>query len=112
MVEHDTETLDALFHALSHPTRRAMLRRLADDGERSVGELAEPYAITLAGASKHIQVLERAGLVRRTVHGRVHVCRLDARPLRDGAEWMRHYERFWTERLDRLETLLRNEDDA
>ncbi|MEV6387965.1 ArsR/SmtB family transcription factor [Nocardia xishanensis] len=111
MVEHESDQLDALFHALSHPTRRAMLRRLAD-GEHSVGELAEPYAMTLAGASKHIQVLERAGLVRRTVHGRVHVCRLDARPIRDGAEWMRFYERFWTERLDRLKELLRTEDET
>ncbi|WP_433733739.1 ArsR/SmtB family transcription factor [Nocardia sp. CA-129566] len=110
MVE-DEAGLDTLFHALSHPTRRAMLRQLAD-GEHSVGELAEPYAMSLAGASKHIQVLERAGLVERMVRGRVHICRLDARPIRGGVEWMRFYERFWTERLDRLEEILRREDES
>lgn len=87
-----------------------MLRQLAG-GQCSVGELAEPYAMTFAGASKHVQVLERAGLVQRSVHGRVHLCRLDARPIREGAEWMRYYERFWSERLDRLEELLRTEDE-
>lgn len=77
---------------------------------RSVGELAAPFDMTLAAASKHIKVLEGAGLVRRTVRGRIHECRLDARPLRDGAEWMRRYERFWSERLDDLESALRAED--
>ncbi|MEU8899656.1 metalloregulator ArsR/SmtB family transcription factor [Nocardia sp. NPDC048505] len=111
MVEHESERLDALFHALSHPTRRGMLRQLAEH-ECSVGELAEPYAMTFAGASKHVQVLERAGLVRRSVRGRIHLCRLEAGPIRDGAEWMRYYERFWTERIDRLEQLLREEDGS
>ena len=77
---------------------------------RSVGELAAPFDMTLAAASKHIKVLEGAGLVRRTVRGRIHVCRLDARPLRHGAEWLRRYERFWSERLDDLESALRAED--
>jgi DNA-binding transcriptional ArsR family regulator len=110
VVERGAERLDALFHALSHPTRRAMLRQLAG-GEYSVSELAEPHAMTLAGASKHIQVLERAGLVERSVQGRVHVCRLDARPIRSGVEWMRFYERFWNVQLDRLEELLLSEDE-
>lgn len=88
-----------------------MLRQLAER-EHTVGELAEPYAMTLAGASKHVQVLERAGLVRRRVQGRLHVCRLDARPIRDGVEWMRFYERFWNERLDRLEEILQKEDES
>lgn len=79
---------------------------------RTVGELAAPHAISLAGASKHIQVLERAGLIAREVQGRVHTCRLDARPLHMGAEWIRHYEQFWSGRLDALETLLLAEDAA
>jgi DNA-binding transcriptional ArsR family regulator len=98
-------TLDRLFQALADPTRRAMLQALARE-PRTVGELAAPFDISLAGASKHIQVLERAGLIRRSVQGRVHTCRLDARPLHAGAEWIRHYERFWTLRLDALERLL------
>ena len=97
--------LDDVFQALSDPTRRAMLQALARK-PHTVGELASPFAISLAGASKHIQVLERAGLIRREVQGRVHTCRLDARPLHAGAEWLRHYERFWTLRLDALEQLL------
>ena len=105
------ERLDAVFGALSDPTRRAMLRDLAS-APRTVGELAAPFAISLAGASKHIQVLERAGLVQREVQGRVHVCRLDARPLHAGAEWLRHYERFWNTKLDALEALLKAEDAA
>jgi len=103
--------LDAVFGALSDPTRRAMLRDLANR-PRTIGELAAPFDISLAGASKHIQVLERAGLVQREVQGRVHTCRLDARPLHAGAEWIRHYERFWNQKLDVLEALLRAEDAA
>lgn len=105
------ERLDAVFHALADPTRRAMLRDLSA-GQRTVGELAAPFAISLAGASKHIQVLERAGLVQRQVQGRVHVCRIDARPLHAGVEWLRHYERFWTDKLDALAALLEAEDAA
>ena len=109
MVEYNDARLNDLFRALADPTRRAMLQDLAH-GPRTVGELAAPYAISLAGASKHIQVLEHAGLVDREVHGRVHTCRLDAAPLHEGAEWLRHYERFWTTRLDALEALLRTAD--
>ena len=101
--------LDAVFGALSDPTRRAMLRDLAAR-PRTIGELAAPFDISLAGASKHVQVLERAGLVQREIQGRVHTCRLDARPLHAGAEWIRHYERFWTQKLDVLEALLKAED--
>lgn len=111
MVEHNEAQLNDLFRALSDPTRRAMLAHLAH-GPRTVGELAAPYAISLAGASKHIQALERAGLVRREVQGRVHTCRLDAAPLHHGAEWIRHYERFWSGRLDALEALLKADDAA
>ncbi|MBL8585035.1 MAG: winged helix-turn-helix transcriptional regulator [Rhizobiaceae bacterium] len=108
MVEYH-ERLDLVFHALADPTRRSMLQRLARKPLK-VGELAEPFAITLAAASKHIKVLERAGLVRRSIQGRTHLCSLDARPLHAGMEWIRHYERFWNERLDVLEELLRAED--
>jgi DNA-binding transcriptional ArsR family regulator len=88
-----------------------MLRSLSKQ-PRTIGELAAPFDISLAGASKHIQVLERAGLIQREVQGRVHLCRLDARPLHAGAEWIRHYEKFWTRRLDALEALLKAEDAA
>jgi len=108
---HVSERLDDVFHALADPTRRAMLRDLSA-GQRTVGELAAPFAISLAGASKHIQVLERAGLVQREVQGRVHVCRIDARPLHAGVEWLRHYERFWTDKLDALAALLEAQDAA
>lgn len=108
MVDKSTR-LDAVFRALADPTRRAMLDSLAD-GEQSVGELAAPFRMSLAAASKHIKVLEGAGLIRREVQGRTHVCRLDARPMHAGLEWIRHYERFWNQRLDALEALLRAED--
>jgi DNA-binding transcriptional ArsR family regulator len=111
MVDKSSERLDAVFRALADPTRRAMLRDLAK-APRTVGELAAPFDITLAGASKHIQMLERAGLIQREVQGRVHTCRLDARPLHAGAEWIRHYERFWNQKLDALEALLKAEDAA
>jgi DNA-binding transcriptional ArsR family regulator len=106
----DSPLPTSLFQALSDPTRRAMLQALAGQ-PRTVGELAAPFEISLAGASKHIQVLERAGLIHREVQGRVHTCYLDARPLHAGAEWIRHYERFWNRKLDALETLLRTADD-
>lgn len=96
------QALDAVFHALADPTRRAMLRSLAA-GERSIGELAAPFAMSFAGASKHVKALEAAGLVRRTVRGRSHLCRLEPAPLAAADEWLRFYERFWTDRLDALE---------
>jgi DNA-binding transcriptional ArsR family regulator len=97
--------LDAVFHALGDPTRRQMLRHLAE-GERTVTQLAAPFDMSLAAASKHIKALEGAGLIRREVHGRTHVCRIDASPLSDAHEWLRFYERFWQARLDELERLL------
>ena len=104
MAKHDP-ALDLIFQALSDPTRRAMLRALAGR-ERSVGELAAPFDITLAAASKHIKTLERAGLVKRTVHGRTHLCALDAAPLAEADAWLHAYAKFWTARLDALEGLL------
>ncbi len=83
-----------------------MLRSLAEQ-ERTVTELAEPFRMSLAAASKHVKTLERAGLVHRTVRGRTHVCRLEPGPLADAHDWIGFYERFWTERLDALENLFR-----
>jgi DNA-binding transcriptional ArsR family regulator len=108
MVELSTNQLDAIFHALGDATRRQMLRELAR-GQRTVGQLAEPFAISLAAASKHIKALENAGLIRREVRGRTHLCRLEPRPLAGAHEWLGFYERFWTARLDALERLLRQE---
>jgi DNA-binding transcriptional ArsR family regulator len=109
MVELETPRLDTVFHALGDATRRRMLRELAA-GERTVGQLAEPFPISLAAASKHIKALENAGLVRREVRGRTHLCRLDPGPLASAHQWLSFYERIWTGRLDALERLLRDED--
>ena len=106
MVERCEEGLDAVFHALSDPTRRSMLRRLAE-GEFTIGELAAPFRMSFAGASKHVKALERAGLIRMTVRGRTHVCRFSSGTLAEAFEWMRFYERFWAQRLDALERELR-----
>jgi DNA-binding transcriptional ArsR family regulator len=86
-----------------------MLRELAG-GERTVSQLAGPFSMSLAAASKHIKALENAGLIRREVRGRTHLCRLDPGPLASAHQWLSFYERFWAERLDVLERLLRAED--
>ncbi|UOM36518.1 helix-turn-helix transcriptional regulator [Acuticoccus sp. I52.16.1] len=109
MVECSAPNLDAVFHALGDATRRRMLADLVV-GSRTVGELAEPFSISLAAASKHIKTLERAGLIRREVRGRTHLCHLDPGPLASAHEWLAVYERFWTGRLDALERLLDQED--
>jgi DNA-binding transcriptional ArsR family regulator len=99
------ERLDLTFAALADPTRRAMLASLAL-GERSVGELAAPHAMSFAGAAKHVGVLERAGLVERRKAGRQQLCRLKADRLREADEWLRQWERFWMSTLDRLEAII------
>src|SRR5688500_12511304 len=109
MVELETPQLDSVFHALGDATRRRMLRDLSD-GERTVGQLAQPFSISLAAASKHIKALENAGLIRREVRGRTHLCRLEPGPLASAHQWLNFYERFWTDRLDVLEQLLRTDD--
>ena len=101
--------MNSVFHALGDATRRQMLRELAN-GERTVSQLAEPFAISLAAASKHIKALENAGLIRREVRGRTHLCRLAPGPLASAHEWLSFYERFWTSRLDVLDRLLREAD--
>ncbi len=109
MVELETPQMNAVFHALGDATRRQMLRQLTT-GERTVTQLAQPFSISLAAASKHIKALENAGLIRREVRGRTHFCSLDPGPLASAQQWLSFYERFWTERLDLLEQLLREED--
>ena len=109
MVEHQTSKLDTVFHALGDATRRQMLAQLAL-GERTVSQLAEPYDMSLAAASKHIKALEAAGLVKRDVRGRTHVCTLNPGPLANAHQWLDYYEIFWTSRLDALETLLKADD--
>jgi DNA-binding transcriptional ArsR family regulator len=108
MVELSTPELDAVFHALGDATRRQMLRDLAQT-ERTVGELAAPFDISLAAASKHVKALENAGLIRREVRGRTHLCRLNPGPLASATLWLRFYEAFWTVRLDVLDELLQAE---
>jgi len=111
MTESNAEMLNRIFHALADPTRRAMVRRLAS-GEHTVTELAEPYRMSLAAASKHIKVLEEAGLLKRTVKGRTHLCRLDSRALAAAQAWIGFYERFWSDQLDALELELQRQERA
>lgn len=109
MVQQSRRSLDGVFAALSDPTRRAMLRRLAAR-ERTIGELAEPFRMSFAAASKHVRVLERAGLLRRRIEGRSHVCRIVSAPLAAANDWLRHYERFWRGQFEALEAALEEED--
>ena len=99
------KTLDATFAALADPTRRAILARLAS-GEASVKELAEPFEMSLPAVSKHLKVLERAGLISRARVAQSRPCRLEAAPLREVADWVEHYSRFWEQSFDRLEDYL------
>jgi DNA-binding transcriptional ArsR family regulator len=100
------DRLSATFAALADPTRRAILARLAL-GETSVGELAEPFDMSLPAVSKHLKVLERAGLIARGREAQWRPARLEAGPLRDVADWIEHYRRFWEQSLDRLGDYLR-----
>lgn len=111
MVESESHALTDIFRALSDSTRMRMLGNLAT-GEKTVSELAEPFAMSLAAASKHIRVLESAGLIEREIRWRTHVCRLKPEPLAEAHRWLGQYERFWTARLDLLDQLLRAEDRA
>lgn len=111
MVELSASHLDTVFHALGDATRRTMLRDLSF-GERTVSQLARPFDISLAAASKHIKALENAGLIRREVRGRIHVCRLAPEPLAEAHEWLDFYRQFWGSRLDILEQMLREDDQG
>jgi DNA-binding transcriptional ArsR family regulator len=102
MVEHSNSTeLDRIFSALADPTRRAILRSLTRR-PATINEIAEPFPVSLNAISKHVMVLERAGLLRREIKGRQHHCRIEARPLRQADAWMAHYRQFWDDRLDAL----------
>ena len=105
------QKLDGIFHALSDATRRAMLRQLAG-GERKIGDLAAPFDMSFAAASKHVRVLEEAGLVRRRIDGRAHVCSIVPAPLRAADEWLRFYEAFWSARFDVLDQLFKAQNEA
>ena len=107
MVEHD---LNRVFHALSNPTRRAIIGRLAS-GRTTVGDLSRPLPLSFAGVSKHLGVLERAGLVTREARGRERVCRLNPTALQDAQDWLEFHTRFWTERLDALGALVETDTD-
>ena len=99
------DRLSTTFSALADPTRRAILARLVS-GEVSVTELAEPFAMSLPAVSKHLKVLERAGLIKRSREAQWRPCRLEAGPLKDAADWLEHYRHFWEESLDRLDDYL------
>lgn len=102
MVENQ---LDTTFQALADPTRRGMLASLAL-GEKSIGELGEPFRMTFAGAAKHVKVLESAGLVQRRKAGRKQICTLRAEPLAEAEQWLKQWEEFWSLRLDRLQAIV------
>ncbi len=102
-----TDRLSSTFAALADPTRRAILARLAD-GETTVTALAEPFDISLPAISKHLKVLERAGLITRGRDAQWRPCRLDAGPMRDVADWIKDYRRFWEESFSRLDAYLRD----
>ncbi len=104
------DRLSLVFAALADPTRRAILARLAD-GEATVNQLAEPFPISLQAVSKHLKVLEQAGLITRGRDAQWRPCRLEAGPLRDIADWTEQYRRFWDERYDRLDEYLRTLQD-
>ncbi len=105
MVKYSARTLDKTFAALADPTRRQILAHLAR-GDRRVTDLARPHDMSLPAVSKHLRVLEKAGLLRRRRHGRVHEMQLDAKPLKKAAQWVDEYRKFWEGSLDRLAAYL------
>src|SRR3984893_1597462 len=102
------KTLDRTFAALADPTRRRILHQLSR-GHRCVTDLAKPYRMSLPAVSKHLRVLERAGLIRRQRRGRVHQLKLEAKPMQNAQQWIEEYRRFWEQNLDRLEDYLKQE---
>ena len=100
------DPLSQLFAALADPTRRAILARLSE-GEATVNELAEPFDITLPAISKHLKVLEKAGLIERTRSAQYRPCRLQAAPLKEVADWIGYYQQYWEESFDRLDAYLK-----
>lgn len=106
MVKYSQGTLDRTFAALADPTRRRILAQLAG-GDQCVTELARPYRMSLPAVSKHLRVLEKAGLIRRQRHGRVHCLNLEAKPMQQAQAWLEEYRKFWEESFDRLDTYLK-----
>jgi DNA-binding transcriptional ArsR family regulator len=106
MVLDRSPNLDRVFHALAHPARRAILRQLTVDQERNLSELSAPLKMSFPAASKHVRVLERAKLVRRRISGRTHLCSLQAKPLKEIAEWTEGYRKHWEIAFDALDELL------
>lgn len=106
MVTFSEELLDKTFSALAHPIRRAILTRLARDGSASVSDLAEPFDVSLMAVSKHLKVMDEAGLIRREKDGRVHRCSFDPEAMDVAKEWIERHRRFWTRQLDSLATYL------
>ena len=104
------DRLDVTFRALADPTRRGMLASLAL-GDKSIGELGEPFRMSFAGAAKHVKVLESAGLIARRKAGRKQICTLQAEPLKEAEDWLRQWEKFWSTRLDRLQALVEGEKE-
>ena len=102
MVEYASSTLDGVFAAIADPTRRAILRKLGEQPAR-VTDIAKAFPVSLAAVSKHLMVLERAGLIERRVEGREHICRLNAMPLEQASRWLEETHAFWEQRLDALE---------
>ena len=103
MVEHlPPAELDRIFSALADSTRRAILRALTRR-PATINEIARPFPVSLNAVSKHVMVLERAGLLRREIRGREHYCSIEPRPLREAEEWLEHYRQFWEQRMDALE---------
>ena len=109
MVKYTPATLDRTFAALADPTRRRILAHLSR-GDRCVTDLARPHAISLPAISKHLRVLEKAGLLRRRRYGRVHEIQLEAKPLKQAAQWVEEYRKFWEGSLDRLAEYLEKAD--
>jgi len=106
MVEYASSLLDRTFGALADPTRRRILAQLAKSGEERVTDLARPHAMSLAAVSKHLIVLEKAGLVKRRKDGRVHSMRLEAKPMQEAQAWIDRYRTFWEGNLDQFEKYL------
>jgi DNA-binding transcriptional ArsR family regulator len=111
MVEYNRDTLDRTFHALANPTRREILARLVAR-KSTVLEIAEQFSMSLNGISKHLKVLEQAGLISREINGRTHYCSLEAEPLHEAGEWIGYYRQYWEKRLDALESFVESKKRA
>jgi DNA-binding transcriptional ArsR family regulator len=111
MVKYSDPVLDRVFTALADPTRRGVLAALGEGSSLAVSELAAPHGMSLPGFMKHLRVLEEAGLIERTKEGRVVSCTLQAEPMKDAAEWIAYYQRFWTEKLDALGRFLYQQEE-